>query len=110
MQSFMDKTANNRSIQLQRAGLALLVLLCLPSSLSGHVAFFPQTTQAGARHESFFIRAPVVERVGEGVEVLARLNGDPVLCRQGVVTVAAFHPELSDDARLHRRWLDDAGL
>lgn len=57
-----------------------------------------------------FIRAPVVERVGEGIEVLASVDGDPVLCRQGVVTVAAFHPELSGDDRLHRRWLADAGL
>lgn len=49
-----------------------------------------------------FIRAPVVERVGEGVEVLATVDGRPVLCRQGTVTVAAFHPELSGDLRLHR--------
>ncbi|MDP8937321.1 MAG: pyridoxal 5'-phosphate synthase glutaminase subunit PdxT [Actinomycetota bacterium] len=49
-----------------------------------------------------FIRAPVVERVGEGVEVLATVDGRPALCRQGNVTVAAFHPELSGDLRLHR--------
>jgi pyridoxal 5'-phosphate synthase pdxT subunit len=48
-----------------------------------------------------FIRAPVVERVGEGVEVLARVDDRPVLVRQGPVTVAAFHPELTDDDRLH---------
>jgi 5'-phosphate synthase pdxT subunit len=49
-----------------------------------------------------FIRAPFVERVGEGVEVLAAVDGHPVLCRQGDVVVAAFHPELSDDLRLHQ--------
>jgi 5'-phosphate synthase pdxT subunit len=48
-----------------------------------------------------FIRAPVVERAGEGVEVLAVVDGDPVLCRQGAVLVAAFHPELSGDVRIH---------
>ena len=48
-----------------------------------------------------FIRAPVVERVGDGVEVLATVDGSPVLCRQGAVLVAAFHPELSDDLRVH---------
>jgi pyridoxal 5'-phosphate synthase pdxT subunit len=57
-----------------------------------------------------FIRAPVVERVGDAVEVLARVGGLPVLCRQGPIVVAAFHPELSGDDRIHRQWLVDAGL
>ena len=52
-----------------------------------------------------FIRAPFVERAGDGVEVLATVDGHPVLCRQGTVTVAAFHPELSDDLRLHDHFL-----
>lgn len=54
-----------------------------------------------------FIRAPVVERVGSSVEVLARHEDRPVLCRSGPVTVASFHPELSGDARLHARFLAD---
>ena len=49
-----------------------------------------------------FIRAPRVERVGDSAEVLASYDGDPVLCRQDSVVVAAFHPELSSDRRLHR--------
>lgn len=52
-----------------------------------------------------FIRAPVVESSGPSVEVLATLPGDParpVVCRQGRVLVAAFHPELTGDRRLHR--------
>lgn len=52
-----------------------------------------------------FIRAPGVERVGAGVEVLAQVDGAPVLCRAGPVLVAAFHPELTDDLRLHQRLL-----
>ena len=54
-----------------------------------------------------FIRAPAVERTGAGVEVLARHEGRPVLCRSGPATVAAFHPELSGDDRLHARFLSD---
>ena len=54
-----------------------------------------------------FIRAPAVERTGPGVEVLARHEGRAVLCRSGPVTVAAFHPELSGDDRLHARFLAD---
>ena len=57
-----------------------------------------------------FIRSPVVTRLGPGVEALAALDGNPVLCRRGPVTVAAFHPELSGDDRLHRRWLSQAGV
>jgi 5'-phosphate synthase pdxT subunit len=48
-----------------------------------------------------FIRAPVVESTAPGVEVLAHEDGRPVLCRQGAVLVAAFHPELTVDRRVH---------
>jgi 5'-phosphate synthase pdxT subunit len=56
----------------------------------------------GGAFRAVFIRAPVVERTGEGVEVLATVDGAPVLCRQGPVLAAAFHPELSGDFRLHQ--------
>jgi 5'-phosphate synthase pdxT subunit len=52
-----------------------------------------------------FIRAPVVERVGDGVTVLASHEGEPVLCRDGDVLVSSFHPELTDDDRLHQYFL-----
>jgi 5'-phosphate synthase pdxT subunit len=54
-----------------------------------------------------FIRAPGVDRVGSEVEVLAQLDGQAVLARQGPVMVAAFHPELSGDARIHARFLQE---
>jgi len=57
------------------------------------------------RVPAVFIRAPYVERAGGDVEVLARVGGHPVLCRQGAVLVAAFHPELSGDLRLHELFL-----
>jgi pyridoxal 5'-phosphate synthase pdxT subunit len=57
--------------------------------------------------DASFIRAPVVERTGEGVDVLAEVDGRPVLCASGSVMVAAFHPELSDDLRIHRRFLEE---
>jgi 5'-phosphate synthase pdxT subunit len=52
-----------------------------------------------------FIRAPSVTRVGPDVEVLATLDGEAVLCRQGHLLVSAFHPELSGDLRLHQLFL-----
>ncbi len=60
----------------------------------------------GGGFPAVFIRAPVIERVGEGVEVLSSVDGHPVLCQQGHVMAAAFHPELSDDLRLHQRFLE----
>jgi len=63
------------------------------------------TGSGGAGFPAVFIRAPAIERVGEGVEVLASVDGRPVLCRQGAVAAAAFHPELSGDLRLHEWFL-----
>jgi 5'-phosphate synthase pdxT subunit len=59
----------------------------------------------GGPFPGVFIRAPVVERVGDAVEVLAVHDGRPVLCRQGTIWAATFHPELSDDLRVHERFL-----
>ena len=56
--------------------------------------------------DAVFIRAPFVERTGAGVDVLATVGGHPVLCRQGNVLVSAFHPELSNDLRVHQLFLD----
>ena len=53
-----------------------------------------------------FIRSPRVEQIGPDVEVLAELDGDAVLLRQGHHLVAAFHPELTDDTRVHELFLD----
>lgn len=53
-----------------------------------------------------FIRAPIAEEVGESVEVLARVNGHPVLCRNKTTLVSSFHPELSTDRRIHQLFLD----
>lgn len=53
-----------------------------------------------------FIRAPWVEEAGSGVEVLAEVDGHPVAVRQGNVLAVAFHPELTEEDRLHR-WLVD---
>ena len=53
-----------------------------------------------------FIRAPLVENVSEKVEVLAEINGRPVMCRQDSIIVTSFHPELADDDRIHAEFLE----
>ncbi len=55
-----------------------------------------------------FIRAPAVESVGTGVEVLARCDGRPVLVRQEHMLASSFHPEMSGDPRVHELFVDMA--
>lgn len=61
----------------------------------------------GGPFPGVFIRAPVIERVGAGVEVLASFEERTVLARQGRVAVSTFHPELSGDLRLHQWFLSE---
>jgi 5'-phosphate synthase pdxT subunit len=55
--------------------------------------------------EAVFIRAPIIRRTGPGVKVLAEYEGDPVLVEQGRHLVATFHPELTEDSRVHKLFL-----
>lgn len=75
-------------------------------------SFEAELDLAGAPFPGVFIRAPRIERVGDGVEVLARgPAGEPVAVRQGGVLATSFHPELSGDERLHAYFLREvAGL
>lgn len=68
-------------------------------------AEFVERTGAG-KLEAVFIRAPIIRRVGQGVNVLARYQGDPVLVEQGRHLVATFHPELTSDSRVHALFLE----
>jgi 5'-phosphate synthase pdxT subunit len=56
--------------------------------------------------EMVFIRAPIIERVGPGVEILAEYGGKPVLVQKGNLLAATFHPELSADTTVHRHFLE----
>jgi pyridoxal 5'-phosphate synthase pdxT subunit len=60
----------------------------------------------GSPIEMVFIRAPKFERLGQGVDVIATEGNDPVAVRQGKVMAATFHPELSEDSRIHQAFLD----
>lgn len=60
----------------------------------------------GGPLRAVFIRAPWIEDAGPEVEVLAEVEGHPVLARQGRILVAAFHPELTDDSRIHELFLN----
>ena len=68
-------------------------------------AAFEERTGPG-KLDAVFIRAPIIREVGGDAQVLARYNGDPVLVEQGKHLVATFHPELTNDSRVHRYFLE----
>jgi 5'-phosphate synthase pdxT subunit len=65
-----------------------------------------ETELPGGPLEMVFIRAPKIVEAGPGVEILAQREGSPVLVRQGHLLAATFHPELSDDRRVHKLFVD----
>lgn len=65
-----------------------------------------ETMLPGGPLEMVFIRAPRIVATGDGVEVLARRDGYPVLVRQGIIMAATFHPELSSDRRVHTAFVE----
>jgi pyridoxal 5'-phosphate synthase pdxT subunit len=96
-------------ILLDRDHLGLADLVVDRNAYGRQVASFEADLALEGEERPFrgvFIRAPRVRDVGPQVEVLAELDGEPVLLRDGRVLVAAFHPELTDDSRIHRQFLD----
>jgi 5'-phosphate synthase pdxT subunit len=96
-------------ILLDRRHLGLLDLAVARNAYGRQVASFEADLALHGEEKPLrgvFIRAPRVEEAGPDVEVLAELDGEPVLLRDGRIIVAAFHPELTDDTRVHERFLD----
>ena len=96
-------------ILLDRAHLGLIDLEVERNAYGRQVASFEADLQLEDESEplhGIFIRAPRVRALGPAVEVLAAHDGEPVLLRQGRIVVASFHPELTDDTRVHERFLD----
>jgi 5'-phosphate synthase pdxT subunit len=96
-------------IVLDRDHLGLVDVAVRRNAFGRQVASFETDLElAGlsAPLRAVFIRAPWIEDVGPGVEVLASLEGHPVAAREGRFLVIAFHPELTDDTRLHALFLD----
>jgi 5'-phosphate synthase pdxT subunit len=98
-------------IMLDRAHLGLLDVSVRRNAFGRQVGSFEADLdfEGGPLH-AVFIRAPWVEEHGDDVEVLAEVDGHPVAVRQGNVLAVAFHPELTDERRLHRWLLDHAGV
>jgi 5'-phosphate synthase pdxT subunit len=94
-------------IMLDRDHLGVLDIGVRRNAFGRQLASFEtQLDFDGTPLDAIFIRAPWVEDIGEGVEVLAEVDGHPVAVRQGNILAVAFHPELTDEDRLHK-WLVD---
>lgn len=95
-------------IVLDRDHLGLADILVDRNAYGRQVASFEADLQLedGEPLRGVFIRAPRLREQGPEVEVLAELDGEPVLLRDGNVFVASFHPELTDDTRVHELFLE----
>ncbi len=96
-------------IVLDRHHLGLVDLAVRRNAFGRQVASFETDLDVVGQDtpvRAVFIRAPWVEEVGPRVEVLAEVDGRPVLVRDGRFLLAAFHPELTDDTRLHELFLE----
>jgi 5'-phosphate synthase pdxT subunit len=98
-------------IMLDRDHLGLLDVGVRRNAFGRQVSSFEADLDfEGEPLHAVFIRAPWVEHVGDDVEVLAEVDGHPVAVRQGNVLAVAFHPELTDERRLHRWLLEHAAV
>jgi 5'-phosphate synthase pdxT subunit len=96
-------------ILFDRSHLALLDVDVERNAYGRQVASFEADIELDGEPEPLhgvFIRAPRIVSAGPEVEVLGRLEGEPVLVREGRVLAASFHPELTEDTRVHERFLD----
>src|SRR5207249_10724614 len=93
---------------LDRDRLGLVDLAVERTAYGRQVASFEADLRLAGEDEPLrgvFIRAPRVRETGEDVEVLAERDGEPVLVRDGRILVASFHPELTEDTRVHELFL-----
>jgi pyridoxal 5'-phosphate synthase pdxT subunit len=101
-------------IMLDREHLGLADYTCRRNAFGRQIRSFEADLRIpgvdGPPVRAVFIRAPWAEVCGEDVEVLAAVDGHPVAVRQGNVLAVAFHPELTEERRLHRWLLDHAGV
>jgi pyridoxal 5'-phosphate synthase pdxT subunit len=92
----------------EQPSLGLLDITVLRNAYGRQLAsdvFFGSSKLKDTPMEMVFIRAPVIERIGPGVEVLAEYGGKPVLVQKANIIAATFHPELTPDTTVHERFL-----
>ncbi|HEX8464744.1 MAG TPA: pyridoxal 5'-phosphate synthase glutaminase subunit PdxT [Abditibacterium sp.] len=107
---FLAKTIEGGSPNFAQTTLGILDVSVQRNAYGAQTDSFETDVWVPELEESIravFIRAPRIESVGEGVEVLAQHEGAPVVVRQGSIVALAFHPEIAGESRVHRLWLAD---
>jgi 5'-phosphate synthase pdxT subunit len=98
-------------IMLDRAHLGIMDVVAERNAFGRQTRSFEADLEfadlEGGPVRAVFIRAPWIAEHGDGVQVLAEVDGHPVAARQGALVAVAFHPELGGDSRLHARFLDE---
>ncbi len=97
-------------ILLDRDHLGLMDMRAVRNAFGRQVRSFEEDVDLGldgGPMRAVFIRAPWIAEYGDGVEILAEVEGHPVAAREGAMLVISFHPELGGDSRLHERFLAD---
>ncbi len=106
---YIDITVDRNAYGRQVDSFELPVVLKLGSANANNNIIFESGAETAAGPDKFhavFIRAPKIEKAGEKVQVLGSVDSVPVLARQENVLVCAFHPELTDDLRIHQYFID----
>ena len=99
-------------IALARERLGLIDITVERNAFGRQVASFEADIEVEGEADPFravFIRAPWISDAGPDVAILGEVGGHPVLAREGRILVASFHPELTDDPRIHERFLEMVG-
>ena len=105
----LARELENTSTNFAQTSLGVLDVCVARNAYGTQVDSFETAVEVPILNETVravFIRAPQIRAVGDGVEVLARHDGVPVLVRQNQIMAAAFHPEIAGETRLHKLWLD----
>jgi 5'-phosphate synthase pdxT subunit len=106
---YIDITVDRNAYGRQVDSFEQPVLIELGPALANNEFIFKSSPEASGGPDKFhavFIRAPKIEKTGEKVHVLGSIDSVPVLARQDSVLVCAFHPELTDDIRIHQYFID----
>lgn len=75
-------------------------------SFIGKIILSSKVFSLPLRMEAVFIRAPKIKKTGKDVEILAKYRGEPIMCREGNILISTFHPELTNDTRIHKYFLN----
>ena len=97
-----------KGVNVKQPGLGLMDISVIRNGYGRQIDSFEEELEISdiGKFKGVFIRAPVVDNVYDGVKVLCKLDGRPVMAEQGHLMITTFHPELTDDSRIHKKFIE----